>query len=167
MKKALIILSVITIMLTAGCGKGNTETTTLNNSDNSSQTLSVLAADIYAQVEDVVKFPEMVQLDNKKIENTYGIDKSMYSDYIFSTALEATLADTVIIFKAIDNNARGNIIDKLNTYKNQVVIENTNYLPEQAAIVENASVESSGLYVYLVFSSNSDTIENIIKNNIK
>ncbi|MPN27684.1 hypothetical protein SDC9_175118 [bioreactor metagenome] len=91
----------------------------------------------------------------------------MYSDYIFSTALEATLADTVIIFKAVDETARGQIVDKLNTYKNQIVAENKNYLPEQAAIVEDASVKSNGLYIYLVFSSNNDTLEKVIEKNIK
>ena len=164
MKKFLAILMAASMLLAASaCGKNEDPASTPESSNSQSAEVKA-CADIYNEdIATVIKMPEMISVSEKKLNNTYGIEKGLYSDYVFMTAQEATKADTVIIIKAASEDNKADITDKLNTFIEQCMNTSVDYNPEQFELVKQASVKEEGDYVYLVFSEDMDTIEEIIK----
>ena len=109
----------------------------------------------------------MVSVKEKSLSNRYGIEQNMYSDYVFMTAQEATLCDTVVIIKSNSADSTDAIVEKLNSFVQSSQETNVDYNPDQYDIIKNASVKTQGDYVYLVFSSDMTTIEKMITDNIK
>ena len=165
MKKLLCLLTAVSLLLCASaCGKDNGNGNDGSQDTSASQKVSMSCADIYNnQIASVITLPEMVSVKEKALSNTYGIDSSMYTDYVFMTAQEATLADTVIIIKATNPESVSQITDKLNNFITMSLNTSVDYNPDQYEIVRKASVKTEGDFVYLVFSKDMDTIENIIK----
>ena len=163
MKKLIAILMAASMLLAASaCGNNENSANTPETSDSITNVKA--CTDIYNEdIATVIKMPEMISVSEKKLNNTYGIEKGLYNDYVFMTAQEATKADTVIIIKASSEDNKEDITDKLNTFIEQCMNTSVDYNPEQFELVKQASVKENGDYVYLVFSEDMDTIEEIIK----
>ena len=167
MKKAIAILMAVSLLLAAAsCVKSEEKTTSSPDVSVSDTVNAKSCEEIFNTVKGVINFPSMVSVKEKSLSNRYGIESNMYKDYIFMTAEEATLADTFILILANDSESKDTIIEKLNNFITQSQETNVNYNPDQYEIIKNASVKTEGNYVYLVFSSDMDTIEEMIRENI-
>lgn len=163
MKKIIVILAAAVMLISAAsCGKENPENNTNSNVTVSNSQTSKTCREIYNNVTNVVEFPEMVFLQEKSLSNRYGIESNMYTDYVFATAQEATLADTVVIIKTNSQDNKDAVVGKLNAFISQSQETNVDYNPDQYQIIKDASVKTSGDFVYLVFSKDRETVEQII-----
>ena len=122
---------------------------------------------IYEAIGQQVELPSMIEGDDSFISNYYGINPADLDGYVFASAEEATLADSVIIMKAKSEDAVANLTASLNTVIEQKAAEMENYLPEQYDIVVKSSVKTEGTYVYLVISEDADSIEAVIQDALK
>ncbi|MBQ7653738.1 MAG: DUF4358 domain-containing protein [Clostridia bacterium] len=169
MKKMIAVLAALTMLLSvSACGKGSsdpgsTDLATVTGDD----VVSVSCEGIYSDISAVVNFPEMVSVQPKSLSNRYGIEQNMYNDYVFMTAQEATLCDTVIIVNTNSRESKDAVIEKLELFIKQSRETNVDYNPDQYEIIKDASVKTSGDYVYLVFSSDSTLIEEMIKERLQ
>lgn len=167
MKKLIAILAAAIMLLTAAsCGKENSENNSNSQISVSDSQASKTCREIYDNVTDTVEFPNMVFVQEKSLSNRYGIESNMYTDYVFATAQEATLADTVVIIKTNSQDNKDAVVEKLNAFISQSQETNVDYNPDQYQIIKDASVKVSGDYVYLVFSKNRSTVEQIISESL-
>ena len=169
MKKIIAVLSALTMLLSAAaCQKGSDEQENTNSvSVTGEEVASVSCGSIYDEISAVVNFPEMVSVQSKSLSNRYGIEQNMYTDYVFMTAQEATLCDTVIIINTNSQESKDAVIEKLDLFIKQSRETNVDYNPDQYEILKDASVKTAGDYVYLVFSSDSGLIEEMIKERLQ
>jgi len=80
MKKiALLILSLALFCgcMLVGCG---------SSADDSAKTVDQTLEEIYAQMVDKVEMPAMVRMDEDYITNYYGMDLSVFEEYVFAAA---------------------------------------------------------------------------------
>lgn len=122
---------------------------------------------VYEAVSQAVELPSMMEGDDDFISNYYGIDPEVLDGYVFASAEDATLADSVIVMKVKSEDAVAGIEECLNTVLAQKAAEMEDYIPEQYEIVSRSSVKTQGLYVYLVISENADDIESVIESSLK
>ncbi len=122
---------------------------------------------IYEAVGQAVELPSMMEGDDDFISNYYGIDPEALDSYVFASAEDATLADSVIIMKVKSEDAVAGIEECLNTVLSQKAAEMEDYIPEQYEIVSRSSVKTEGLYVYLVISEKAGDIESVIRSALK
>lgn len=168
MKKIIALLAAAAMLLcAASCSKGSNETDNTQDVSVTDGVSSVSCGEIYDEIKAVVNFPEMVSVQPKSLSNRYGIEQNMYSDYVFMTAQEATLCDTVIIINTNSQESMDAVIGKLDSFIRQSRETNVDYNPDQYAILKDASVKTSGSFVYLVFSSDSSLIEEMIKEKLQ
>ena len=122
---------------------------------------------VYEAIEKEVELPAMIEGDDDFISNYYGINPADLDGYVFASAEDATLADSIIIMNAKSEEAVDHIVSALNTVIEQKSAEMENYLPEQYEIVAKSSVKTKGSCVYLVISNDADSIEAVIQAAIK
>lgn len=122
---------------------------------------------VYEAVGQAVELPSMMEGDDDFISNYYGIDPEALDGYVFASAEDATLADSVIIMKVKSEDAVAGIEECLNTVLSQKAAEMEDYIPEQYEIVSRSSVKTEGLYVYLVISEKAGDIESVIQSALK
>lgn len=164
MKRVIAILMAASMLFAASACGNNDKNGGEKSTSATGEVISKSCADIYNEdIAGVIKFPNMTSIGENSLSENYGIENFEYSDYVFMTSEDPTLCDTVIIFKATSDESKQEINDKLQTYLDGCKSTTVDYNPEQFAIVEKSSVKSKGDYVYLVFSSDMATIENIIE----
>lgn len=127
----------------------------------------VTPASIYKTIGEKVALPSMMEGDDSFISNYYGINPADLDGYVFASAEDATLADSIIIMKAKSEDSVSAIVGSLNTIIEQKSAEMENYLPEQYDIVAKSSVKTEGSYVYLVISKDAGDIESVIQSALK
>ncbi|MBQ7579826.1 MAG: DUF4358 domain-containing protein [Clostridia bacterium] len=168
MKKMIAVLAALTMILSAAsCSKGPDGRNSTDPVSVTGEVSSVSCEGIFEEISAVVNFPEMVSVQPKSLSNRYGIEQNMYTDYVFMTAQEATLCDTVVIINTNSQESKDAVIEKLELFIQQSRETNVDYNPDQYAILKDSSVETIGDFVYLVFSSDSGLIEEMIKERLQ
>lgn len=166
MKKIIAVLAALSMLLCAAACSNNKENNENNSSSVTTAASSISCQEVYDEISSVAKFPEMVSVQSKSLSNRYGIEQNMYTDYVFMTAQEATLCDTFILINTNSDESKDAVIEKLESFIKQSIETNVDYNPDQYEIIKDASVKTSGNFVYLVFSADSDLIEEMIKEKI-
>lgn len=185
MKKiAIVILSAMLLMSFVGCGASDNKTTSetskqessasgvessktepVNESSaNESSTEASVLKTALERVKTEVSLPEdMSDFDEKRLKRVFGITNEQAEDFSGAICTDGLKQDEFIYVKAKDEDSVKVIADKLqNDWQSKYnVIKN--YDPDQVEIIENAKVETNGLYVSLVISSDAEKIKSIYK----
>ncbi len=141
----------LSFCLFAGCG---------DKSDNNKDTeVTQTLEEIYTQMEENVELSPMLKLEDDYITNYYGVDLATFDEYVFMTAENALLAETIIMVKMKDGESSESIVKLLENIIQQKKTELENYLPEQFKIVEKSEVTTNGNYVILIISSKKAELE--------
>ncbi len=128
--------------------------------------VSATPTELYASIKEQVELPEMYEGDADWLMNNYGIDTGKLSDYVFLEGDEVH-ADRLIILKVKDAADMPAIEEKLDNLLGQLSSpEMLSYIPEQAPMIQAASVKKKGDTVYLVISDKAGQIEGIIENGL-
>lgn len=124
-------------------------------------------AAIYAEIQKQVELPEMYEADDDFLSNYYGIDTGVLDSYVFASADDAALADSVVILKVKEGEDVSVLSDALSMVRDQKAAEMQNYIPAQYEIVAKSEVQVRGNVVYLVISGDAERIEGIIEDQLK
>lgn len=153
MKKFMkIIAAVMAVCAMAGCGNNKNENVDINT--------------IYNGISPMAE-GTLVEMNENYISNYYGIDVADLSQYVFAQSDDPTSAETIIIFECDDDEKRKNYAEAVNNALEQKYDELTNYdLPDEAKLVKDAKVKTSGNLVYLIISDNADSMNKIVKDSI-
>ena len=134
-----------------------------STADDVSETAS--PADLGAAFEKVkaqVDLPEeMSDFSAKRLERVLGITEDEIEEFAGGVCTDGVKQDQIIYVKAKDESNVADIQEKLQNNLDSIhnVIEK--YDPKQKANIENAKVETNGLYVSLVISPDAEAIKSI------
>ena len=119
-------------------------------------------ADIFSDIKAQVTFADNIEFnDVSKLDRYYGISADQVSEFAGCVSNSGTDQEEVILIKAADDAAAEMIQGILEEKYQAKLNENKNYNPEQAAMIEQCSVERSGLYVSMIISPNAAAITKI------
>lgn len=147
----LIVGLLLSFCLFAGCGD--------KSGDEKKTEVTQTLEEIYTQMEENVELSPMLKLEDDYITNYYGVDLSTFDEYVFMTAENALLAETIIMVKMKEGESSEAVVKLLENIIKQKKAELENYLPEQFKIVEKSEVTTNGNYVILIISSKKAELE--------
>jgi len=155
MKKTLcMLLSLLFLFSLAACGES--EVTAKKSFD-----------EIYADISAAAELPEMLALDGNTLYIYVGIGNNLYTQNIAAIPLSATSGDMLFVFEATDEANASVIKGLLENFLAQKTSEMKDYIPAEYDKLIAASVTLKAQYVWLVVSSDSDKILDVINDNIK
>lgn len=154
MNKIAKISAVIAVVCAlAGCGSNN-------NNEN------VNVSTIYSGISPMAD-GNLVEMNDNYISNYYGINTADLQEYVFAQSDDPKSAETIIIFKCDDKEKRNTYEEAVSNALEQKEQELSNYdLPDEAKLVKDAKIKTSGNLVYVVISDNADSMNKIIKDSI-
>lgn len=158
-RSALLLLALVLCLACFACSGSN-------DSDADSSDVPPLS-EIYADILSAVTLPELLQLDSSEIWTYLGIPVDAYTEAVALIPTEAILGDMLFLFHASGLDTVDTIQEKLNAFREQKLNEMNNYLPDEYAKINASSVTVRGGYVWLVVSSESTTITNVIEQHIQ
>ena len=117
-------------------------------------------ADIYAELKPMLSSPdEMNDLTAAaQLDRYYGITEDQVEEFAGGINNTGVVMDEIVLIKAKDDAAASAVKTALENRLTSKLNENKNYNPEQAAIIEQCSVEQNGLYVSLIIAENASEI---------
>lgn len=104
-------------------------------------------------------FPDMVELDEKKTELFYGLNKEVYDAASIYLCAEAQAYEVAVI-RAKENQANvviKGIEERLLTQKDSF----KDYLPEQYDLLQNALLKANGDYILFAVTDDNELCEEI------
>lgn len=151
MKKLFVILLAVVMLACCSCSKPV------------AKPLNEVYADIKAQV----GFDNITELDSIRLmERYYGITEEMAEEFVGCISASGVNQEEIVLVKAPDE-VKANAVKACLENRYQAKLNQTkNYEPEQAAMIENCSVEQDGLYVSMILSENADAITKIYRSGI-
>ncbi len=165
MKKILLVLASAAVMLSlCACGENN-ESGTEDKSASGSSVVSVASGSLKDAAERVnteIKFPsETAAYTDRRLSRNFGIEADKIEDFAGYYCSDGVNQEQFIYIRAKTDDDVQFIKDKLQAHLDSVYNVIKNYTPEQAAIIEKATVDVNGKYVSLVISANADQIKAI------
>lgn len=158
MKKITTLLLALLMMFSlAACG---------GSGDGGSNKDVDLSA-VYTDISDKVTLPEMIPLDTDRLMSFYGIDKADVKQFVAYVSAVSVKVDEVVMFEAVDGEAAGRIKTALQTRYDSQYSANQNYLPDQAAIIQDCEVSQNGNYVRMFISPDADTMVSVYEEAFK
>ena len=153
MKKVIAVaFSMIFVLLAfAGCGSDN------SNSD-------VELSNVLADVNDNGGLSSMKTITNTTdLQKQFDIDPESVSDFIAEVSEDSEFPTTVVVTKAVDEEAVSEINSKLIAYLNDKLSNAQSYNKDQVSTIEKCEVQDNGLYSMLVIAEDYEKIEKIIQ----
>ncbi len=150
MKKVLVLLLAAVALLLGACGNSQAEAKPL--------------ADIFNDIKAQVSFENITELSSSRLMGRYyGITDEMAAEFAGCINASGVSQEEIVLVKAVDERASAEIKEKLDNRYQSKLQQNKNYNPEQAAIIENCTVDQDGLYVSMIVSDKAAQIKEIYR----
>lgn len=152
MKKISLALAAVMLALLAlaGCGASNAKP----------------LSEIYDDIKSQVQLSEMNEITSITALSRYGITEDQVEEFAGGVNNSGVEQEEIVLVKATGSDAAAAVKTALENRYNSKLNENKNYNPEQAAMIEQCSVEQNGLYVSMIISPNAEKITEIYKTGI-
>lgn len=174
MKKVLALITCALLAATlCACGNngGNNGGAASDVQSTASESTAVQELDLQKGLERVkaeIKMPTTTaDYTAARLQRTLGIDETKMSDFAGMFCDDGVTQDRIIYIKAKTADDVAFIQEKLQANWQSTYNVIKNYTPEQAAMIEKATVDTDGLYVSLVISNDADAIKKIFKESVK
>ncbi len=131
------------------------------------KTLSVSVTELGEKVEEKMASETVADYDATLLLDDLGIASSLYTEYFYKVGSSDASVEEVAFFKAADEESATTIMQKLQSRKASTESTQKDYNAENYDIAVNATVETDGLYVYMVMSANRTDINSVIADSFK
>ena len=131
------------------------------------KTLSVSVTELGEKVEEKMASETVADYDAALLLDDLGIASSRYTEYFYKVGSSDASVEEVAFFKAADEESATTIMQKLQSRKASTESTQKDYNAENYDIAVNATVETDGLYVYMVMSANRTDINSVIADSFK
>ena len=150
----------------ASAVQDNSEDESADESTEEDSTVNAAHAEdlkaVFEQVKNEVELPEeMSDFTAKRLERVLGISEDEIDDFAGGVCTDGVKQDQIIYVKAKDESKIADIQQKMQNNLDSIYNVIQNYDPKQKANIENAKVETKGLYVSLVISPDAEKIKGI------
>lgn len=151
LKKLLCLAAMIfTLAFFAGCSSENTAKYDIQKAGD----------EITAQIESA---SQMTKVNDDILTQFYGISTEDVNDYYALISTDSTKQDEVIMVEAKDSEALQRVTEKIRARYDSKYAQTKDYLPEQAKLIEECSVESEGSYVWMFVSEDAEQMDEIFR----
>ena len=155
MKKTLCALMILILIVS------------LVSCQETEKTLSVSVTELGEKVEEKMASETVADYDATLLLDDLGIASSLYTEYFYKVGSSDASGEEVAFFKAADEESATTIMQKLQSRKASTESTQKDYNAENYDIAVNATVETDGLYVYMVMSANRTDINSVIADSFK
>ena len=155
MKRCISVLLLLTLLLTL-CACAEME-----------KALAVSVGELSDQVADAMASAQTAEYDETMLLDELGIQSSMFTEGFYKIGTSDASVEEVAFFKAADESSAQQIRQKLETRKSATEATQKDYNADNYAVATAATVETEGLYVYMVMSANRDAVTKAIEDNLK
>ena len=155
MKRCISVLLLLTLLLTL-CACAEKE-----------KALAVSVGELSDQVADAMASAQTAEYDETMLLDERGIQSSMFTEGFYKIGTSDASVEEVAFFKAADESSAQQIRQKLETRKSATEATQKDYNADNYAVATAATVETEGLYVYMVMSANRDAVTKAIEDNLK
>lgn len=155
MKKTLCALMILILIVS------------LVSCQETEKTLSVSVTELGEKVEEKMASETVADYDATLLLDDLGIASSLYTEYFYKVGSSDASVEEVAFFKAADEESATTIMQKLQSRKASTESTQKDYNAENYDIAVNATVETDGLYVYMVMSANRTDINSVIADSFK
>lgn len=165
MKRIITVIAAAAIMLSlCGCGENNESGGNASDASvASSQAVKMSLADASEKVNNEVSFPsETAEFTERRLKNM-GIEAERMEAFAGRFCNDAVNQEEYLFITAKTDDDVQYIKEKLEARLQSIYNVIKNYTPEQAAIIEKATVDVNGKTVSLVISANADKIKETFK----
>ena len=153
MKRCISVLLLLTLLLTlCACAE---------------KALAVSVGELSDQVADAMASAQTAEYDETMLLDELGIQSSMFTEGFYKIGTSDASVEEVAFFKAADESSAQQIRQKLETRKSATEATQKDYNADNYAVATAATVETEGLYVYMVMSANRDAVTKAIEDNLK
>ncbi len=169
MKKVAVILAMVLIMGTVLCAcKDNQDTTSGENSVVSTDTVQEKSlTDVFSEIKSQMNVSEMVEFqDVSSLDRYYGITAEQVSEFAGGINNSGVEQEEIVLIKASDEANVEAIKTALENRRQSKLNENKNYNPTQAEIIEQCSVETNGLYIFMLISPNHEQMTQVVRTSL-
>ena len=154
MKRCISALLLLTLLLTL-CACTEKE-----------KTLAVSVGELSDKV-DAMASEQTAEYDETMLLDELGIQSSMFTEGFYKIGASDASVEEVAFFKAADEASALQLKQKLETRKAATEATQKDYNADNYAVATAATVETEGLYVYMVMSANRDAVTKAIEDNLK
>lgn len=155
MKRCISALLLLTLLLTL-CACAEKE-----------KTLAVPVGELSDKVADAMASEQTAEYDETMLLDELGIQSSMFTEGFYKIGASDASVEEVAFFKAADEDSALQLKQKLETRKAATEATQKDYNADNYAVATAATVETEGLYVYMVMSANRDAVTKAIEDNLK
>ena len=145
--KRLFILTLLCLILFAGCG------------GEDAIKLDIPLTDISAAVNKVLSNADKLSsVDTSLLEGIANLNPELFEEYVMMLQTKGTEIDQYAIFWAVDTDKVAELKKSLNEYINILTTnqQDFNYLPEETVKLKEAEVFSAGSYIVYTIMSAED-----------
>lgn len=151
MKKALSLIIVFIVIFTfASCTQKTAEITIDINAVKNTI------------IEDL-ELKEPLEIDKENFCERYAVDAADISEVVCFVTLNGTFPDEAIIIKAVNEDAKLRITEKLNSHLDEVKVQSQNYDAENYALAQECKIIEKGNYLALFISAKHAQMEKIFE----
>ena len=155
MKRCISAVLLLTLLLTL-CACAEKE-----------KTLAVSVGELSDKVADAMASEQTAEYDETMLLDELGIQSSMFTEGFYKIGASDASVEEVAFFKAADEDSALQLKQKLETRKAATEATQKDYNADNYAVATAATVETEGLYVYMVMSANRDAVTKAIEDNLK
>lgn len=155
MKRCISALLLLTLLLTL-CACAEKE-----------KTLAVSVGELSDKVADAMASEQTAEYDETMLLDELGIQSSMFTEGFYKIGASDASVEEVAFFKAADEASALQLKQKLETRKAATEATQKDYNADNYTVATAATVETEGLYVYMVMSANRDAVTKAIEDNLK
>ena len=155
MKRCISALLLLTLLLTL-CACAEKE-----------KTLAVSVGELSDKVADAMASEQTAEYDETMLLAELGSQSSMFTEGFYKIGASDASVEEVAFFKAADEASALQLKQKLETRKAATEATQKDYNADNYAVATAATVETEGLYVYMVMSANRDAVTKAIEDNLK
>lgn len=155
MKRCISALLLLTLLLTL-CACTEKE-----------KALAVSVGELSDKVADAMASEQTAEYDETMLLDELGIQSSMFTEGFYKIGASDASVEEVAFFKAADEASALQLKQKLETRKAATEATQKDYNADNYAVATAATVETEGLYVYMVMSANRDAVTKAIEDNLK
>ena len=140
---------------------------TLSACAETEKTLAVSVGELSDKVADAMASEQTAEYDETMLLDELGIQSSMFTEGFYKIGASDASVEEVAFFKAADEDSALQLKQKLETRKAATEATQKDYNADNYAVATAATVETEGLYVYMVMSANRDAVTKAIEDNLK
>ena len=113
--------------------------------------------DVEADMARTLDASGLILRDGQEFKSDFGLNQEDYSGVMYYSADSAMSAEEVLIIRVESTEQVEEVLDAVERHAARKLTEFDGYLPDQAALLENAQRSVRGRYIFFAVSAEADT----------